>query len=63
MTGPWDEIEELLDALDEDAAPPDPWGGVDVGDAALTEDQVAFLTGLDDQPPVPRLDEPPPPGT
>lgn len=59
-TGPWDEIEQLLDELEEQSTTPDPWNEVDVGDAALTDAQVAFLAGLDDQPPVPRLDEPSP---
>ena len=44
------------DADADATTPADPWAGADVGDAGLTEDQVAFLAGLADQPPVPRLE-------
>ena len=56
----WDEIEAHIAELEE--SEPDPWADADVGDAVLTEEQVAFLEGLADQPPMPRLNEGPAPG-
>jgi hypothetical protein len=55
----WDAIEEHLARLDEsedDVGVPDPWASVEVDGAGLTEDQVALLAGIGDQPPVPHLD-------
>jgi hypothetical protein len=47
----WDDLDAELAAGDA----PDPWAH-EVPDApALTPDQTAFLIGLEDQPPVPRL--------
>jgi hypothetical protein len=56
----WDEIEAYVAALD--GTEPDPWAEADVGAAALTDEQVAFLEGLADQPPLPRLHDSSPPG-
>jgi len=63
----WEAIEEHIAALDRDAeqtdegtatvsgsAVPNPWADIEVGDAALTARQVAFLAGLSNQPPPPR---------
>ncbi len=58
--GFWDEIEAYIAELEEPQ--PDPWADADVGDAALTAGQVAFLEGLADQPPLPRLHDDPAPG-
>ena len=61
----WDAIEQHVAELDESEdheGTPDPWADVDVDDAGLTEEQVAHLTGLEDQPPVPHLDGEDPPG-
>lgn len=55
----WQELERLLDDADGQAERPDPWGGAEVGEPALTDEQVAFLAGLEDQPPVPHLDDGP----
>jgi hypothetical protein len=46
---PW--WEELADVL------PDPWGVGDDEPVALTPDQEAFLLGVVDQPPVPRVSD------
>jgi hypothetical protein len=53
----WDAIERHVADLDEsDAAEaPDPWADIEVEDPGLTEEQVAHLVGLEDQPPVPHL--------
>jgi hypothetical protein len=53
----WDAIERHVADLDEsgDAETPDPWAEVEVEAPGLTEEQVAHLAGLEDQPPVPRL--------
>jgi hypothetical protein len=56
----WDEIEAHIAELEE--SEPDPWADADVGDAALTDEQVAFLEGLADQPPTPRLKDGSAPG-
>lgn len=56
----WDEVKALISELEETA--PDPWADADVGAPALTDDQVAFLEGLADQPPTPRLTDGPAPG-
>jgi hypothetical protein len=53
--GFWDEIEAYVADLEE--TEPDPWADADLGEAALTDGQVAFLEGLLDQPSVPRLHE------
>jgi hypothetical protein len=58
--GFWDEIEAYIASLEE--TEPDPWADADVGDAELTDEQVAFLEGLADQPPTPRLHDGPTPG-
>lgn len=54
----WDAIEAHIaehDESDDNEPAPDPWAGVEVEDAGLTEEQVALLAGLEDQPPVPHL--------
>ena len=64
----WDAIERRVAELDEserdegEDGVPDPWANVEVDDAGLTEEQVAHLAGLDDQPPVPHLTEEDAPG-
>jgi len=52
----WDAIERHLAELDEGADAPDPWASVEVDDATLTDEQIALLAGLEDQPSVPHLD-------
>ncbi len=55
----WDAIEAKLAELDEDRGAghtPDPWATVEVDDPGLTDAQVAHLAGIEDQPPVPRLE-------
>ena len=50
----WESLEEYLTEREKaDADAPDPWGTFEVGDASLTDEQVAHLTF--DQPDVPRL--------
>lgn len=56
----WDEIQAHIAALEETES--DPWADADAGDAALTQEQVAFLEGLADQPPPPRLKDGSAPG-
>jgi hypothetical protein len=64
----WELVERHVESRDADA--PDPWGDAELAEPALTEEQTAFLSGLEDQPAVPRLretgnspgDEPAPPG-
>jgi hypothetical protein len=64
----WESVEHHVETRDADA--PDPWGDTELAEPALTAEQTAFLSGLDDQPAVPRLretgnspgDEPAPPG-
>ena len=56
----WDEIAAYVAELEE--TEPDPWADADVGRATLTDEQVAFLEGLVDQPSVPRLHGDPGPG-
>lgn len=54
----WDAIEDWLAAHEESEGAddaPDPWAGVEVDGAGLTDAQVAHLEGLEDQPPVPHL--------
>jgi hypothetical protein len=50
----WDSLDEYLEEREKaEAAAPDPWAGVDLGDPMLTDEQIAFLAF--DQPAVPRL--------
>jgi len=51
--GDW--LNELRDLVPAD--PPEPWAGGQATDAGLTDEQRAFLVGLADTPPVPRLRE------
>jgi hypothetical protein len=53
----WDEVDASLAAAGAESAeePPDPWAGAAVEVPDLTQDQQAFLAGLEDQHPVPRL--------
>jgi hypothetical protein len=53
----WEDVDADVDAAGaEDASDlPDPWAADDRPAPALTPDQEAFLVGLEDQPPVPRL--------
>jgi len=55
MTSPRDDdwISELRDLVPAD--PPDPWADNDGAEPELTDAQRAFLAGLADMPPVPRL--------
>ena len=56
MTDWWKAIEEELDRLSDGA--PNPWAGLlDDDEPGLTQEQMAFLAGLGDQPSVSRLDE------
>jgi hypothetical protein len=49
----WDSLDEYLEEREKaEAAAPDPWGSVDLGEPTLTDEQIAFLA---DQPAVPRL--------
>ena len=52
----WDALDAHIADLDDDDGAPDPWKAVEVDGSDLTEAQRAFLEGLADQPPVPRLD-------
>ena len=55
MTRPRDDdwMNELRDLVPAD--PPDPWADGDGTEPELSEEQRAFLAGLADTPPVPRL--------
>ena len=55
----WDAIEQHVTELDESDGTddvPDPWADVELDDPELTDEQVAHLAGLEDQPPVPHLE-------
>jgi hypothetical protein len=69
----WDDIERHIADVEEgggsadpevapeavdDTGAPDPWADLDLGAAALTDEQVEFLADPGDQPPVPRLTDP-----
>ena len=50
----WDAIDDYLREREQSGADvPDPWGDVDLGDSALTDEQIAYLAF--DQPGVPRV--------
>jgi hypothetical protein len=50
----WDSLDEYLSEREEaDAAAPDPWASVDLGEPSLTDEQIAYLAF--DQPAMPRL--------